>query len=349
MFTDKNIPHNQKEDSDPSKNNVEAESYPAEFLRTIIDFLADPLFVKDEHHRWVMLNRAMLDWMGRPIEELIGKSDYDLSPKEEANVFWEQDNKVFESNHAIENEETHTTSDGVHRVTLTNKVSFRLPNGQRYLVGTIRDITERKKVEELIAKRANQLQVAFEVSQIASSILDPQQLIQQVVELIRSRFDLYFVGLYLFHASDTLTSISGKQIELKAGTGDAGIKMLKERHSLIVDGRSMIGQCLLKGEARIASNVDGVIRYVNPLLPETRSELALPLIVRGKTVGALSVQASQENAFSPEDITTFQTLTTLLANSIENARLFQQTQDALDEIQAVQRRYVRVLFGKKNG
>jgi GAF domain-containing protein len=114
-----------------------------------------------------------------------------------------------------------------------------------------------------------------------------------------------------------------------------------------VDGSSMVGKCILKGEAQIASSFkNGVTRFKNPLLPETRSELALPLISQGKTIGALTIQASQEDAFSKEDITTFQTLASLLASSITNARLFHQTQKALDEIQEVQRRYVKALFGK---
>jgi PAS domain S-box-containing protein len=343
MSTEKNTPYDQKKDSNPSKNDVEAESYSAEFLKTILDFLADPLFVKDENHRWVMLNRAMLDWMGRPIEELMGKSDYDLSPKEEADVFWEQDNKVFESNHAVENEETHTTSDGAHRVTLTNKVSFRLPSGQRYLVGTIRDITERKKAEKLIAKRANQLQVAFEVSQIASGIIDPQQLSQQIVDLIHSRFNLDFVGLFMVDESHKLSRIPGKWLELRAGSGEAGLKMARDRHSLRVEDGSMIGKCILKGEVQIVSSAE---RNENYWLPETRSELVLPMIVRSKTIGALSIQSSRENIFNQDDINTFQTLATLLSNSVENARLFQQTQKALDEMQEVQRTYVRTLFGR---
>jgi GAF domain-containing protein len=72
----------------------------------------------------------------------------------------------------------------------------------------------------------------------------------------------------------------------------------------------------------------------------------LPMIVRSKTIGALSIQSSRENIFNQDDINTFQTLATLLSNSVENARLFQQTQKALDEMQEVQRTYVRTLFGR---
>ena len=105
----------------------------------------------------------------------------------------------------------------------------------------------------------------------------------------------------------------------------------------------MIGQCIANREARIAQDVDGekTVRFSNPLLPETRSELALPLITRGEVIGAVSIQSSQSIAFSEEDITVFQTVANQLANAIENASLFKQTQDALEEVKAIQRRYIR--------
>lgn len=108
----------------------------------------------------------------------------------------------------------------------------------------------------------------------------------------------------------------------------------------------MIGQCISTGEAQIASNVSNeVVHYENPLLPETRSELALPLISQGKTIEALTIQSSEEDAFSVEDVSTFRMLASLLAISIENARLFQQTQKALAETQEIQAQYTRALFG----
>jgi PAS domain S-box-containing protein len=342
MPTRKNITNDKKKE-----NNVEDASYSVDFLKSIIDFLADPLFVKDEHHRWVLLNRAMLDWMGQPLERLIGKSDYDLSPKAEADVFWEQDNRVLASEHSIENEEKHTTNDGIQRTTLTNKIAIHLPNGQAFIVGTIRDITDRKKAEEIIAKRANQLQVAFEVSQVVSSLIDQKDLIQQVVDLICSRFNLYYVGLFLIDEPDISAKVWGKRAELKAGTGEAGRELIKNKHSVLINDNSMIGRCITLGKPQITFNLkEGIGRFNSPLLPETRSEVALPMVTRGKTIGSLTIQSSQEDAFSPEDITTFQTLTNLLASSIENARLFHQTQMALEEMQEVQRKYVKTLFGR---
>ena len=79
----------------------------------------------------------------------------------------------------------------------------------------------------------------------------------------------------------------------------------------------------------------------NPLLPDTRSELALPLISRGAAIGALTIQSSEEAAFSEEDIAALEIMAGQIANSIENARLYQETQAALEELKATHARYIR--------
>jgi CheY-like chemotaxis protein/signal transduction histidine kinase/DNA-binding LacI/PurR family transcriptional regulator len=179
-----------------------------------------------------------------------------------------------------------------------------------------------KKVEE----RANQLDVAAKVSTVTSSILDPDELIQQTVDLVRERFGLYYVGLFLL---DT----TGQWAELRAGTGEPGKQMLAKQHRLAVGESSMIGWCIANQQALISSDVDvDAIHFTNPLLPETRSELALPLISRGQAIGALSIQSTQSAAFSQEDVTVLQTMTEQLANGIEKARLYNQAQQRTEEL-----------------
>jgi GAF domain-containing protein len=104
----------------------------------------------------------------------------------------------------------------------------------------------------------------------------------------------------------------------------------------------MIGWCIANKQPRIALDVgEEAVRFENPLLPETRSELALPLISRGEAIGALTIQSSQEAAFSEEDIAVLQTMAGQIANSIENARLYRQTQAALEELENTHRWYLR--------
>jgi PAS domain S-box-containing protein len=118
------------------------------FLNRLIDSIHDPIFVKDRKHRWILLNDAFCTLLGQPKEALLGKSDYDFFPMEEADVFWMKDEAVFESSDVNINEEAFTSSDGVTYHIQTIKSMFDLANGEKHLVGTIRDITERKEMEE---------------------------------------------------------------------------------------------------------------------------------------------------------------------------------------------------------
>jgi DNA-binding LacI/PurR family transcriptional regulator/GAF domain-containing protein len=176
---------------------------------------------------------------------------------------------------------------------------------------------------------AVRLQTAAEVSRTASSILDPDELIQQVVDLVQERLGLYYAGLFLVDEEGAEAKSGGKWAVLRAGTGEAGRQMLEQGHRLEVGGESMIGWCVANKQARIALDVgEEAVRFDNPFLPETRSELALPLVSRGQAIGALTIQSTQEAAFSDEDISVLQTMADQLANVIQNARLFEEQQRA---------------------
>lgn len=205
--------------------------------------------------------------------------------------------------------------------------------------GTITDITERKTAEQnlrkanqrlkkdalVLERRSALLHVAAQVSRAASATLDPDLLDQEVVDLVRKRFNLYFVGLFLINEDGTCA-------QLRAATGKAGRLMLASNYHLEVAATSMVGWCIANRQARIALDVgEEALRLSNPLLPLTRSELALPLISRGQVLGAINVQSKRETAFSPEDIETFQTLSDQLANALLNARLYNQLQLELEE------------------
>ncbi|MGC1378595.1 MAG: GAF domain-containing protein, partial [Anaerolineales bacterium] len=177
-----------------------------------------------------------------------------------------------------------------------------------------------------LSRQALQLQAAAEVSRAVSSELDADELIQKAVNLVRGRFDLYYVGLFLLDEQRRFAI-------LQAGTGKAGRQMLADAYKLEVNDASMIGRCIAHKEARIVLGADKEsARFSNPLLPETRSELALPLISQGEVIGAMTVQSAQESAFAPEDITILQSLVDQLANGIEKARLYKQIQQRAVEL-----------------
>ena len=178
-------------------------------------------------------------------------------------------------------------------------------------------------------RRAIQLQAAAEVSRATGSILDPDELIHQVVELTRERFGLYYVGLYLVDQTDD----SGKWAVLRAGTGETGRQMVAHGRRIEVGGDSMVGWCIANRQSQLEEDVtEEAARLKNALLPATRSKLALPLISRGQAIGAMTIQSAQPDAFAEDDITTLQTMADQLANAIENARLFaeyKRSQEAL--------------------
>ncbi len=135
------------------------------FLAHTINALDDPFFVKDEQHRWVVLNDAACEVMGRPREELIGKSDYDLFPKEQADVFWEKDNLVFQTQETNINEEEITWHDDVHTISTKKSPFTDSRTGKKFIAGTIRDITELKRAEKQLREYQRQLQsMASELS-----------------------------------------------------------------------------------------------------------------------------------------------------------------------------------------
>jgi len=120
------------------------------YLDTVINTLADPLFVKDRSHRFVKLNNAFCQFSGHSREDLLGKSDYDFFKKEEADIFWEKDEEVFRTRQENENEECITDSQGNTHTISTKKTLYTNTAGEEFIVGIIRDITGRKLAEEAL-------------------------------------------------------------------------------------------------------------------------------------------------------------------------------------------------------
>ena len=186
---------------------------------------------------------------------------------------------------------------------------------------------------EQIQARSIQLQTAAEISRAASSILEPNPLILQAVNLIRDRFNLYYAGIFLTDQDGSLTGEEGRWAVLRAGTGEAGRIQVEQAHKLEIGGTSMIGQCVAKSEARISlQTADETQRFINPHLPDTQSEMALPLISRGRVIGAMTIQSVHRGAFTNEDISVLQTMADQVANALQNANLFDQTQARAEEL-----------------
>jgi len=194
---------------------------------------------------------------------------------------------------------------------------------QQTLGGLEQQVSERTSALE---QRTSYLQASADVSQVVNSILEPDRLVQDVVDLIRERFGLYYVGLFQMDES-------GDWAVLQAGTGEAGQAMVDRGHR-IRTGMGMIGWCVANAKPRIALIAeDDQVRLRNTELPDTRSEAALPLRSRGNVIGALSIQSAQPNAFNEDNISVFQVMADQVAVAIDNARLYKETQKALQDVQ----------------
>ena len=142
-----------------------------ELLHTLLDALPNPVFIKDEEHRWVLFNDGFCRFIGYPREALIGKSDYDFFPKAEADIFWRKDQEVFASGQPNENEEQLTDAHGHKMWILTRKTLYQTDGGQRLLLAVITDITKRKQMEqELIRAREAALAASRAKSQFLANM-----------------------------------------------------------------------------------------------------------------------------------------------------------------------------------
>ncbi|MDH3944132.1 MAG: GAF domain-containing protein [Anaerolineae bacterium] len=185
-----------------------------------------------------------------------------------------------------------------------------------------------------LEKSVGQIRTAAEISRLISAELDPERLMQSVVDLIKQRFNLYYAGVFLVDDNQLYA-------DLKAGTGEPGRRMVVEGHRLSVGGNSMVGWATANQEARIALDTgEEEIRFNNPHLPLTKAELALPLLRGTQLIGALTIQSTEPVAFNDNDIVVLRGIADSLATAIENAQLFQQIETSLEEIQKLNRMYL---------
>lgn len=216
--------------------------------------------------------------------------------------------------------------DDSYRAEYQGLVAQRLEQKVRELTQALEENTHlSRQNQELLVKsqrRARLLEAAARVSQSITSILDLNALLNATVNIICEEFGFYYAGVFLIDDA-------GEFAVLYAGHGEAGAQLLAQGHRLPLASASMIGSAIQSRQARIALDVgEDKDHFRNPLLPLTRSEMALPLLVGDAATGALTVQSTEERAFSEDDITALQTMADQLAIAIKNARLLLDLEEA---------------------
>lgn len=195
---------------------------------------------------------------------------------------------------------------------------------------------ERKNLETRVQERTLQLRSINEIERAVTAILDIQELLPRAVKIIQNEFDFYYTAIFLIDST-------GQWAELREAAGDTG-KILKEnKHRVNINSRNLVAQTIRSKTGQIMKDA-GQIRLENPLFPYTRSLLVVPLVVGNNVIGALEMHSSRENEFLPQDLDAYQNMANGISIAIENSRLFQESQQALTEMEATQRQYLEAAW-----
>ena len=183
--------------------------------------------------------------------------------------------------------------------------------------------------------RARQFETITKVARAISATRNLKELLPQISMAISEQFGFYHVGIFLNDPANQMTVLS-------AANSEGGQKMLQRSHQLKIGEQGIVGYVTKTGEPRISLDVGVDARYFdNPELPETHSEMALPLKSGDKIIGALDIQSTETSAFTDEDFGSLSALADQVGLAIQNARLFDDSDKKLSEANAIQRQYTR--------
>jgi PAS domain S-box-containing protein len=281
---------------------------------------------------------AWTELLGHPIAEVEGGLFAAFVHEDDLPAcisFLERIISTGESQRGVEYRVRHV--DGSWRWHSSNGAAVKNAQGHvLYYVGMAQDITEKKASEAIMAKRARELQAVAEVGTAVSTTLDLETIMQRVVDLAKSRFKLYHTHIYLLDDNN-------RTLTLAAGAGEVGRQMVAQGWQISMNREnSLVARAARSREGEIANDVRSEIGFLpNPLLPDTRSELAAPIIVGDKLLGVWDVQAAIPDYFTDEDVLIQATLATQLGVAMQNARSFAQSETTRQELSQLTRRLTR--------
>jgi methyl-accepting chemotaxis protein len=190
-------------------------------------------------------------------------------------------------------------------------------------------------LESRVAERTRNLELAAEVGRTVSQVRALDVMLKDAAELIRAQFDLYYVQVYLVNPAQT-------HLTLQAGTGEVGAALLSRQHQLPLNTGSINGRAAIEKRPEVISNTaNSTVFKPNPLLPETRSEMAVPLMIGDRVVGVLDMQSENAGSLNQDVLPAFEALAGQLAIAIQNANLLAEAEQARAEVETQARRLVR--------
>ncbi len=192
---------------------------------------------------------------------------------------------------------------------------------------------QNRHIIKLLKRRQRLLEAAARIGRMVTSILDLDQLLSESVEIICSEFDYYYAAIYLL-VREQVPARKGQQLilKLRAGRGEAGQKQIAAGRQLNLKEDSIVAAAARSAQVQLIPDFDPAISGDMPVLPETRSQLVLPLLFKSNLLGVLSVHSQERGAFADEDVTALQALADQLAVAINNASVMQDLESANLEI-----------------
>ncbi|PKL66005.1 MAG: hypothetical protein CVV32_02125 [Methanomicrobiales archaeon HGW-Methanomicrobiales-3] len=258
------------------------------YLDAVINTMADPLFIKDREYRFVKVNDSFCQFTGHSREELVGKTDYDFFRKDEADTYRTMDDGVFATGHENENEETLTDSYGNTHTIVTKKTRYTNTAGEEFIVGIIRDITERKQTELALMLALKKLNMLSSITR--HDILNQLMGLRAFLELTREQVsDPELLG-FIAHQERAAEAIQ-RQIEFTRIYQDLGVKAPQWQEVEEVF-RSAAAQLPL-GATEVSVKVGGILLYADPLIGKVFYNLIENTLRHGGEVSLISLDARE--------------------------------------------------------
>ncbi len=257
------------------------------FLLRMINSISDPIFVKNRQHKWILFNNAFCHFMGHSREELIGKSDYDLLLPAEADVFWEKDELVFTTGITDENEEFFTDSYGLTHLILTKKCLFEDELGDHFLVGTIRDLTQQKRVEAQLAEKVSLAAFHVEINTAITQGQTLQPILQRCTDALVKHVNATFARIWTLNTQENV-------LELQASSGI--YTHINGPHRRVPVGMFKIGLIAQERQPHLTNKVIGDPRVSNQEWAKQEGMIAFagyPLILDGNLIGVIAMFSRQ--------------------------------------------------------
>ena len=258
------------------------------YLDTVINTLADPLFIKDQDNRFAKVNDSFCQFTGHSREELLGKTDHDFFKPEEADVFRQKDEEVFRTGRGNENEENITDSKGITHIIVTKKTLFTNVSGEKFIVGIIRDITERKKTETALQLALKKLGMLSSITR--HDILNQVMGLRTFLDL--SREDLKGTPAMAFiEKEEQAAQAIQRQIEFTRYYEELGVQA--PRWNDVAETFLSAASQLPLGRIHVDTRVTGLEVYADPLIGKVFYNLMENSLRHGDHVTEITLDAEE--------------------------------------------------------